>query len=351
MTNSGRILTKCMMLVVLALPLMGNQKCEMPERKLKKSVIIGRVQSRTFTLPSGKQFDFENVINAQWEDVVNEHPEFTTRMNVSSAAYNSDLDLLTQWSEEGEIVTESQNVPDCVVDIPQYYLEGAAPSFEFVAGGGIRFGYDFTSGDLAGARLEGAVHVDLAQLHVNLEGRDYLSRTFIAGGEANGNHTKTKIDATLDLDNLIINPELYKETPIGKVSRKGLEKALDDLSGEVNERDEWSARVYQASYSPNGYLYVTINAGSKAGIEEGDKFAIYNLDHLWEDENKPCNSRYLGNVTNPGYPVAKIEILGKPAYDYARGIVYQDSEFVIKRGALVVVEELKQPEPQKKRKK
>jgi hypothetical protein len=112
--------------------------------------------------------------------------------------------------------------------------------------------------------------VEQAELYVNVNGYDFLSGAMIGGGEATSKHTKTKIGAEINFEDFHIDPELFFETPLAQVSRKGLNKALDNLNKELNEDDEWQARVFDV-VQRSGRTYVVINAGEKADVKCGDR--------------------------------------------------------------------------------
>jgi hypothetical protein len=69
-----------------------------------------------------------------------------------------------------------------------------------------------------------------------------------------------------------------------------------------------------------------------------DQFEIYNLVHIWEDPQSPCQTPYLGNYKATSYAIADIEIRGVGKH-YAEGLVTFEAD-VIEKGAMVLIKQL-----------
>lgn len=278
-------------LVLMVVPLMANQQCEQPQasaRKLKKRVDLYGISAQEFTLPGGAKYNLATPVSAQLEVVVNDHPDFYI---TSRAPVVNEMGLMA-----------ADPTPECVRDVPMMMLGGTIPYFEFISSTKVSFGYS-TGGDFGNVTISPSIKVDKAQMALLLKAYHPLTRLYTAMGDATSNETKTTINATINFNDFTVSPELYFKTPLEKVSRSALTKALDKLSKDAADMT-WTAQVKK-----DADRYIIINAGKKAGLKKGDELTVHNQLYYWENEGQPCRSPLAYQVDQrPGNPTAIIRL-------------------------------------------
>lgn len=278
-------------------------------RQLKMSIEVGKIEARSFNVPGGASFDFQSALNAQLLDVLQSTNRFIFKKPTVLAA----------------------QVPSCTLDTPQLHVDGNANSFEFLGSGGIRFGYT-PDGRLDGVSGNISINVSQAQLDLSLWGIDPLAHFLRVSTNVGSRETNTKIGASINFKDFELGPEYFFRTPLAKVTKKGIEKAVSNIIAQA-EKISWEAHVIQ-----NNDTHVIINAGRNSGIKRGDKFKIYNVTHYWKGE--PCNSDYLGS-TSTDKPVALVVVDKEPGDDLSEAFVYmQDPDRNVAVGAKVHIEAL-----------
>jgi hypothetical protein len=100
-----------------------------------------------------------------------------------------------------------------------------------------------------------------------------------------------------------VSPELYLKTPLEKVSRNGLNRALAKLAQDASDMT-WVAQVKQ-----DADRYIIINAGKKAGLQKGDVLTVHNQLYYWENNGTPCQVPLAYQLDQrPGNPTAVIKL-------------------------------------------
>jgi len=309
-------------MVALAIPLMANQSCEQPgtARKLKKRVDLYGITSQEFTLPGGTKYSLAAPVSAQLEVIVNDHPDFYI---TSRAPGNRGL---TTFSNDP--------TPTCVRDVPMMMLGGSIPYFEFVSSTKISFGYS-TSGDFGNITITPSVKVDKAQMALLLKAYNPLTRLYSAMGDATSNETKTSINATVNFNDFVVSPEIYLKTPLEKVSRTAITKALVKLAKDASDTT-WTAQVKQ-----DQDRYIIINAGKKAGLKKGDVLTVHNQLYYWEENGAPCQVPLSYQVDQrPGNPTAIIKLaVVEDDYSISEADPIRPTDELAHAGALVRLRE------------
>lgn len=358
---------KMLLLASLAPLLMGNEGCEQQtsktssERRLRHQVELYKLQAPRISFPGAENFDFEFVLNAQIYDVINADDRFVVAFNsgdplTSSAVSQADRVVLmppvgySASSLHAMAAADANDPSQCMARVPPMMIGGQVRSFEVVSGGGLWFG--FTPQGRGNGSLSGStsIHVQNAQMEIGLVAFDPLTRSVLGTGVATPKHTKVDIDLAIDFGSFSLGPRYFYQSRLAGVTMKGLRESLrllgDNLEAKaVNERRPvWETRVIRDYDS-----HVTVKAGQRHGLVVGDEFAVYNLDHYWEDDTQPCRSRYLGSVRNTDRPIAILRVASERDLgpEFSRLEVVKGTEDGTRRlpGAQVVIHKLFKPEP------
>ncbi len=322
MKTLKQILRSCAF-IALALPLMANQSCEekVEARKLRKRISLvndNAVSSQPFTLPGGKVYANLGVqVSAQLRKSLFDSKEFYLFDRIAPRSVSAMAEL------------------DCVEDYPMYTIQGSIPYFEFTSKTKVSFGYSKT-GDYGTIVVSPTVEVERAELDLYLETYHPLTGVLNGMGEATSANTKTTVKATVGYGDFNVSPEIYAEKPIGKVTQKALDKALEELSTKTAS-DEWYAQVVQ-DFDRN----IMINAGSTAGLKKGDVLEVYNQVYFWKNNGVPCQVPLIGQMDkHPGKPDAVIVLDSvQPDVSYSNTDPERPTEEPIFPGAIVRVRTL-----------
>lgn len=356
-------IAKTLILVATGLLLMGNQSCEkngnveVPKpRKLKKIVDVGLVQSRMVDMPGGQKFDFQYVINQQIYPVLQASEGFAFRykppFNESPSQLGSnirfaDMNLGTNDVQLLERTFGRNAVPNvvmsdeiaCLVNLPQYRLWGTINSFELM--NKIGLGLGFTT---AGAYSPNGIPsvnfgVETYQLDMNMVASNPVTSEVYGAANVTAKQTRTQLEFTLPLSNLLFDPSFYFQTPLARVSYNALEKSIKEIQEQLDTKQDWYTRVLYADEH-----VATILAGSNHNVQKGDVFNIYNEKTFWISENGeipvPCESRLQSTLD--GEPIASIEVFDVST-DASAGKVIFESGIPIKMGAKVKIRKLVEP--------
>lgn len=313
---------KIIVLSPLAGLLMGNQSCErQPEpakpRGLKKVVHMGEVRSPAMQLPGGGAFDFGFVANQQLYGILMENGIFALKQREyvqADSGGNRGLFKLT----EGDFGSLQKMIPSqldmaknsvvvskeaaCMVNLPMARVDASVNAFELIGGGGLRVGFT-PSGSHAVGGIGAEFNVEFAQLDVSMRATNPISANPMAAANVDAQQTKTRLGASISLGLFSIGPSFFYQTPLAQVTKTGLTKAVEKL-GEDFERFEWYSRVmYQLDDKE-----IFIVGGQDLGIEQGDEFALFNDEYLWDGE--PCASTYRGGGSSRAVAVLRLEWVG-----------------------------------------
>jgi hypothetical protein len=337
--------------VMTAIPLMGASSCQQPvqpARALKKKIVLGHIGASAFTLPGGGTFDFESAMNTQVYDALRQVDGFVfdAPSPTVTSAEGTFLSLSPYSEKDQRLLMEAYGAttgngfvtfatlndpPACEIDIPQARFDGHVNGFEFASSIGVTFGYNPT-GDYRGVSGTISVHVTTAQMDLVMFGSDPLSKTQIASSDVQSNQSKTNVDATINFQDFSLGPKFYFETPLAKVSEKALEKAVTDIKSQTDQL-KWVGRVLK-----NDGKRILINAGARANLKVGDRFDIYNVEHVWV--GTPCgqDAVYKGEV--PGQQAVATIQISSLGDDISYGDVVGNSITPAVSGARVLINQL-----------
>ncbi|MBL7544362.1 MAG: hypothetical protein JNL11_11140 [Bdellovibrionaceae bacterium] len=354
-------IAKTLVLTVTGLLLMGNESCEkqgaeVPKaRQLKKIVDVGQVASRMIDMPNGQKFDFQYVINQQIYPVLQESEGFWFRYappfnempsQLGSNIYFSnlnlsrnDVDFLNRTLETMRVTSaiKSDDI-SCLVNLPQYRIQGTINSFEMLNKVGLGIGFNQGGGMNSGG-LGLNFGVETYQLDMNLLASHPLTAAVSAAANVTAKQTKTNVSFTLPISNLLLDPSFYFQTPLARVSYNALTNSVKQIQEQLKDK-EWYTRVLISDEH-----VATILAGSGHNVQVGDVFDVYKETTMWVSNNGqtpvPCESEYKGSVDGDK-PIATIEITSVNE-ELSNGRVIAESGYPIKMGSKVKIRQLAAP--------
>lgn len=304
---------KGLLIFPLVLLMMGNQNsCQAPAggRKLKKIVELEKISSQPVNLGSSGSFDFEFVANQQIITVLESSGDFSFRLlpPVQPASRTSSMGadglskisvdqkvmnmpetdnlLMKQWlakssQKPAEFATESKEAW-CMVNNPQAKLRGSVNSFEMLGGGGLSIGFSPVGVHAVSLGLVD-VKLEFLQLDLSLHALSPLTQQILASSNVTSKQTKTRLGFGLNLGMLTLGPSFFFQTPLAKVTKAALAKAVTGLKAELDAK-EWFTRVLV-----NKDEELVIVGGTNVNLKPGDQLAFYNEIYYWVGE--PCNSK------------------------------------------------------------
>ena len=200
-------------------------------------------------------------------------------------------------------VEPNYNRPACEVNYWDQSMDINLYSYEFSSSNGVKFGFnglgiiDFIGLD---------VNVDKAKLYMRVDTANPFENE--NGYLASASDSDVKFGVNVNFGNIGVGFDHYSNTPVAKLTRKGLMNSVQGLKDKVfnlaKYKREWSTRVLSSPLANRDK--VIIQAGADAGITDGDEFQVFNINHYWKGE--PCNSAYLGYEPENGWdkPVATL---------------------------------------------
>lgn len=270
-------------------------------RRLKKLVEVGFLQSQPMNLANGENFDFGFVANAQMFDLLRQSDRFVmpgrSREMIRSGEFVS-----AEFKEVESTVGHSYVRPAnamldaaCLLDSPQVVISGAVQSFQLTSQTGIRFGFG-PIGRIGFAIPAARLAFSRAQLDLSLEAEDRWDRIVVGAAQGTATQTSRDIDLSINFGLFSFGPRYYFESPLATVTRTALSSAILSVAQQLDE-EPWHARLVE-----DRDTHVIIDAGSRAGLTEGDVLEVYNETHRWK--GKPCESEYDRSVPGSIRPVA-----------------------------------------------
>lgn len=355
-------IAKTLILIATGFLLMGNEKCEKQpvveepkKRELKKIVDVGLLKSAMIDMPGGQKFDFQFVLNQQIYPVLQKSESFWFRykppFNEAASQLGSNIELSSMNLTNNDIDLfersfEQQALPrsiksdeiSCLVNFPQYRLHGSINAFELVNRIGLGLGFTPTGSYNPAGIIGLNFQVENYQLDMTLLASHPLTDGVDAATNVSSKQTRTLVEFTLPINNLVIDPSYYSQTPLARVSYKAIETAVKQINEQLLKKD-WYTRVLYADEH-----VATILAGSSHNVQKGDVFNIYNEKTFWASSQGevpvPCQSKYEGSID--GEPIATIEIFDV-SDEIAAGKVVFESGVPIKMGAKVKIQKLLEP--------
>lgn len=124
-------------------------------------------------------------------------------------------------------------------------------------------------------------------------------------GQATGNWNKDENFWGLDIDlnKLNVGSSSFTSTPFFVVMTEALRKSIRNTVKVLSDIEAPWNTVIVSSTNESQFI---IPAGKNAGIQVGDQFEIYNIEHEWVGE--PCKSSYRMATTTTDKPIAIVEV-------------------------------------------
>lgn len=184
----------------------------------------------------------------------------------------------------------------CEIQTPHYLVNTNIISLQMKDEGGITIGFDLGgSSKFMGFNFK----IKRAQMTIAMEARDPLqSNAILASTRGVSDKVELKASFNIELGKIKISPGYYFETPLANLSFSSLKKGLQSLGKLLQNESPWTANVLAVPTMDE----IVINAGTLAGIREGDEFAVYNVEHIWMGE--PCQSEYIMDRHTTDVPLA-----------------------------------------------
>lgn len=146
----------------------------------------------------------------------------------------------------------------------QLLVKGAVTEFtQGAEGGGLKIGIG-----LPGVSLGGGGNTVSALVGIDLRLIDTSTGQVMRSVRAEGKAAKRGIAATIDVKNVSLGGDAFKETPLGQATREAITRAVTSIQAHM-ERVPWTGRVMEVA---EGQVY--INAGQDAAVKEGDTFSV-----------------------------------------------------------------------------
>jgi hypothetical protein len=303
-------------------------------RQLKKVVELNTIRSSQIINDQQLGFAFEQLINAQFAEVVLSTGRFTVKakrgdevgtlvMNNGSAVFASLLD-----QPMASVVDQ-----ECYMNLAHIRMNGQVMGFEVTQSTGLTLGYNPGRG-LVGLGAQFSFRATKAAMNLAINATDIFDRRLLGTGVATEKQSETRINASIGYQDISLGFDHFKKTPLSRVSGRALTFATHKVALQTDPL-QWDGRVIVADRD-----YVGINAGQDAGIRLGDQFLVTNMTHYWRGE--ACASAYLGARAEQA-PVAVVEVYDVDfTNSWARVVQYLGSEREIRSGGRVSIRQLVQ---------
>lgn len=229
--------------------------------------------------------------------------------------------------------------PACEIQATEYALDTKMVSFEIVSNNGATFGFDLLTNFFKMFQLSFKTKTGRMALAMSLYdpmNPEYELMNVL--GSSKMNESSFKFD--ISFQQIGLGFEHYSKTPLSKLAEKGLDDTLGRLVNEINKlQDPWSTQVVATPSKSE----MVVPVGSFTGLQVGDEFAVYNVEHIWS--GTPCSSQHLIARKTTPYPVA-IVVASQVEKNAAMLTVVTRDEYSdinrleIEKGALVEVHKL-----------
>lgn len=177
--------------------------------------------------------------------------------------------------------------PTCEVQPTNYVLDTRMVAFELKNSFGFNMGFDLLSGlfklfELSFTARRG--QITLAMSLFDPVAPNYELMNSLGGAQMRGSEFKFG----LNYDQIAAGFNFFSQTPVTKLAERALDETLSKLNTDITGLQEpWSSQVLAIPTETE----VVIPSGSFAGVQAGDEFVLYNVDHVWD--GIPCKSNHL----------------------------------------------------------
>jgi len=305
-----------------------------PSRQLKKIVSLGKIKAKGIEVENVGTFDLENAVNRQFAAAVLEAGNFTVKMKKNSNNNTVTLQSTGEGSFKPMGYDDSPQDPEvCLPDPATIKLSGEILGFDIESINGGHFGY--SPGGAAAPVADVKVRVVNSSMTGVFEATDNKEELLFGATQISSKQTKTYINADVSFKDFILGFEHFSQSPISKVTFKGIKMGVQNLAKET-DKYPWEGMVI----ATENRRFVAINAGIDADLKKGDKFQIRNVKHQWK--GTPCKSEYVrGKPDREAIAVGVVSDV-QPTYSWLEVTQYFNSEGMIEVGAKVTVDTLAQ---------
>jgi hypothetical protein len=317
--------------------MMGNTSCQnqtapAPQaRVLRRLVEVGKISAQPIQLPDNQVFDLQFVINQQFPDVLVGSQQYTViNRDMASTlpapgtplAPGTPAKSASNLSVRDEAVLNKIGVgadawygsqeAECLINMPQFRLDGVVNSYEWVSGGGLTVGYSPT-GSHTVTNVGGSVHFDKAQMDLTLRALNPVDRKIMDVANVTQNQIKTKVAFDISFGTISIGPEFYYQKGLAEVTKEALNLALASLRV-LTDSEPWYTRAGEVQDN-----FVTIVGGDDIKLQAGDQVSFQNARYRWDSEKDACDPAHyigytagqvvaLGTVVDVGDHISTVQI-------------------------------------------
>ncbi len=198
-----------------------------------------------------------------------------------------------QFSKSALMASVDQNRPlsysraQCEVPTSNYELSTNVISYELVDKFHVSFGFDLIKKFFRafGANIE----LESGQMAMQMDLGDSLNpSTPLANALGGAKMRKFSFGASVDLVQAAASFDYYYKTPLSELTRNSLRNTLQVVNQQLSKtQGVWSTTVVARASDQD----MIIPVGTVAGLQAGDQFNIYNVQHVWT--GSPCESQYI----------------------------------------------------------
>lgn len=212
-----------------------------------------------------------------------------------SQQHFKEITALAQVNRGGSLQAER---PECEIDTAEYELSTKILAYEVVDTTDVKFGFSLLSGFLKAFGL--SLKSSKGQMTLAMDAVDGLQPQVTLASALGGAESKgTEFKAEIDLVRLFFDINYYYQTPLSKLTEKGLSDTFSKVSKQLNAiQTPWQTNVF---LKPTEEVLI-VPVGTLAGVKVGDEFKIYNVNYAWS--GTPCASQLMMKLKTTPEPIA-----------------------------------------------
>lgn len=334
-------LIKTGLLIISCGLFMGNEGCESDEaikrgRVLKKGIQSIGITSSKVQVGQSLQIDVGGIINGKYLNALEKSGYFVSTNRLGAQSLSQQASLMSRKSNmRFRPLAVKDPSGQCTKNLPEAILMGNATEFELGNQFGVSIG--FGPGGIIGGIVEGLdFTLKKMSMGINLDAYQPLTGVPVASSFKKGVKTDFGGGVKLNLGIISVNPSAMLRQPVAEVIDETLTGVLKNLGENLEQKEAWSARVFQENDS-----HILINAGSRHGLKKGDTLYISNMKYFWK--GNPCETELVSqlNLQDRDNPIAKVIIDVEPSQDISIARVFEQRGIDIQEGARAFIYYLK----------
>ena len=203
-------------------------------------------------------------------------------------------------------VNKSLNTPgtikSCEAPVSKYKLNTEIVALRVTSRNRVTFGFDIAKGLFDFFKI--SFKAISGEFSLVMDIRDSLDeKRQLAHGRGASKMSKREFRFNFGFKEFGVGFENFSErTPLAELTRRSLEKALNDITEDFKEKAEpWSTSVQDVIENAE-YNEVIISAGKGSNLKKGDVLAFYNTEQRWS--GIPCESDYIFTRRTSKEPIA-----------------------------------------------